>query len=261
MKNNQELNAPLLEIHKAYCKFYNMEHVNVNFVIAIDMFEEYKKLRPDHIQNGRINIKEINIYNGLTIPPFDNQNFTILISYSYLQEQIQQDKIDWIGTIAHELTHVYDFLQYKVISGYEYDEMLDYSKNRMFDYWTEFNAKVKGYLFLRKFTFADLYDRTQVEYIKTTELPFLAQYMVNECGKTKNADRQLYVVSHFLAHIYVWHELFPLDFKDDFLNNIFGENEWMNKLYVYYSKNRDLKKAYLTFDEMKEILRTNFSGI
>ena len=68
----------------------------------------------------------------------NNQNFTILISYSYLQEQIQQDKIDWIGTIAHELTHVYDFLQYKVISGYEYDEMLDYSKNRMFDYWTIF---------------------------------------------------------------------------------------------------------------------------
>ena len=61
MKNNQELNTQLFEINKVYCKFYNMELVNVNFVIAKDMFEEYKKIRPDHIQNGRININEINI--------------------------------------------------------------------------------------------------------------------------------------------------------------------------------------------------------
>lgn len=261
LESNNELNEAILKLLEDYCDFYNQEPICFKLSIVNDLAEEYKKVRPDLVSSNRININEITNYNGFTIPPKDGGDFTILLSQKYFSEEIKNKSSNWIGTIAHEITHIYDFCKFKAISGYSYDEMLDYNRNILFIYWTEFNAKVKGYLFLRKYVYKDIYDRSHVENIMQTELPYLINCLTKDFSETDNANRQLYVVSHFLAHLYVWQYLFPIDFSDDVLEQIFSDNIWMKELYKFFSNNRELEEAIKNTEQFKEILRMNFQGI
>lgn len=261
MDNVTGLENAFLKILKDYCDFYGEDPISFKLNIASDLFEEYKKIRPDLANSNRINTDEINDNNGITIPPKGDGDFTILLSQNYLMKEIENNSVNWVGTIAHEITHVYDFCKFKAISDFSYDDMLDYEKNMMFINWTEFNAKVKGYLYLRKTVFEDIYDHSQVEYIMQTELPYMINYMTEEYSKTDNANRQLYVVSHFLAHLYVWQYLFPTDFSENVLEQIFTNNDWMKELYYFFSNNRKLEDAINNTEQFKEILRMNFQGV
>lgn len=261
LDNVTGLENAFLKILKDYCDFYGEDPISFKLNIVGDLFEEYKKIRPDLANSNRINIDEINDNNGITIPPRDDGDFTILLSQAYLMEEIEKNSVNWIGTVAHEITHVYDFHRFKAISDFSYDDMLDYDKNMLFINWTEFNAKVKGYLYLRKTVFEDIYDRRQVEYIMQTELPYMIKYMYEKYSKTTNANRQLYVVSHFLAHLYVWQYLFPIDFSENVLEKIFFDNDWLRELYYFFSDNRKLEDAINNTEQFKEILRMNFKGI
>lgn len=261
MDNKNDINEAFLKILKDYCDFYGEEPISFKLNITNDLSEEYKKIRPDLIEANKINIHEINDNNGITIPPKSNGDFTILLSQKYLAEEIKNNFLNWIGTIAHEITHVYDFNKFKAISGISYDDMLDYEKNILFINWTEFNAKVRGYLYLRKKAFDDIYNRNQVEYIMQKELPYMIDYMAEEYSKTTNAYRQLYVVSHFLAHLYVWQYLFPTDFSANVIEQIFSDNNWMKELYYFFSNNRKLEDAINNTEQFKKILRMNFQGI
>ena len=261
MEKNNDLNEAFFKLLKDYCDFYDQEPISFKLNIANDLLEEYKKIRPDLASLNRINIHEINDNNGITIPPKGDGDFTIVLSQKYLTEEIEKNSVNWVGTIAHEITHVYDFCKFKAISDFSYDDMLDYEKNMMFINWTEFNAKVKGYLYLRKNVFEDIYDRNQVEYIMQTELPYMINYMTEEYSKTDNANRQLYVVSHFLAHLYVWRYLFPNDFSANVLEQIFSDNDWLKELYYFFSENRELEEAIKNTEQFKDILRMNFKGI
>ena len=261
LDNKNDINEAVFKILKDYCDFYEEEPISFKLNIAKNLSDEYKKIRPDLARSNRININEINDNNGITIPPKDDGDFTILLSKGYLTEELNKKSPNWIGTIAHEITHLYDFCKLKAISDFSYDDMLDYEKNMMFINWTEFNAKVKGYLYLRKTVFEDIYDHSQVEYIMQTELPYMIKYMYEEYSKTTNANRQLYVVSHFLAHLYVWQYLFPIDFSENVLEQIFSDNDWMRELYYFFYNNRNLEDAINNTEHFKKILRMNFQGV
>lgn len=70
-------------------------------------------------------------------------------------------------------------------------------------------------------------------------------------------------VSHFLGRLYTLQEIFPDYFTDEWIEAypLFENNEWMYKWYLFLKKNADLKSAFENFDEMKKILRQNFSWI
>lgn len=244
-----------------YCAFFEESPIEVNISITQNLFDGYKKIRPDLTESNLISADRINNNNGITILPQSGDVFTILLSYEYLKENMKSGKPDWLGTIAHELTHVYDYMEYKAITGRSYGDMLEYQDNIVFVNWTEFNAKVKGYLFLRKNCFDDIYDRTQVSYIFDKELPFLTKNMIADYNESDNANEQLYTISHFLAHFYVWQHLFPNDFTDRVLDKMLGSNIWVKKLYHFFSDNRKLEDAINNAEQFKNILRTNFKGI
>lgn len=175
--------------------------------------------------------------------------------------EVKNNRLSWIGTIAHEITHVRDYKEYaQMLSAASYDEVLT-AEHRMFQLWTEFNAKRHGYYFLRKYYFDDMTDPAQIPDIINTELPGQISFMSNEYSSTSDGWHQIYTVSQFLGRLAVWEDLFPTYFTADYIARLLTPNPWMLDLYEYLNKHRELKTAINSFSELHEIALQNFPGI
>ena len=260
---DNDFSKSLTDILADYASTCNLEPFDCQIVISDDMATSYNEIRGDLVKNGKTNLTEINQYHGLAVQPKENDGqFTILINKEYVLETITKNNVNWVGTLVHEAVHVNDLKKYfEIIKPKSYDELYDYDLHRMFIYWTEFHASAIGYYFLRKYTLENFKDTTHLEHIKNIELPYHIEYMTNEVGATDNADRQMYVIAHFLSKMAVWQYLYPDTFDDDFIQELTNSNPWMEELYRLLTKYDTLEKIYLHFDEMKEILNKHFSGM
>lgn len=188
--------------------------------------------------------------------------FTVLINKKKLLEYVSVGNMTWVGTIVHETTHVRDYTDYaELIGAVDYEDILSVDKNLCFQLWTEFNARAKGYYFVRKYTFENMFDEKQIDDIVSTELPAQEQLLFNNYHQTNNGVQQAYYVSHFLGRLYSLQKIFPSYFSDDWLNSmpLFTANKWMKDWYWFLKENDSLKSVYPKFDEMRAILRQNFS--
>lgn len=255
----------MIGILKDYYSLYNLEPVKANYQIVDDMSLEYAKLRPDHAEREPEKIETLNSYNGNMIPPKSlDGTFTILINRSKLLEYLKEDNMTWVGTIVHETTHVRDFIDYSSLLGVnDYDDILDIGNNIPFHLWTEFNARSKGYYFVRKYTFPDMFDIAQVKDIVNVELPTQEKLLYENYHRTSDGFQQAYYVSHFLGRLYSLQTIFPSYFTNNWVNEmpLFTANSWMKEWYWFLKENSTLKLAFPRFGEMRTILRQNFRGI
>ena len=108
-----------------------------------------------------------------------------------------------------------------------------------------------------------MFDKTQINDIVQIELPGQEELLYKIYHQTQDGVQQAYYVSHFLGRLYTLQEIFPDYFTDEWIEAypLFENNEWMYKWYLFLKKNADLKSAFENFDEMKKILRQNFSWI
>lgn len=260
---DNEFTQYINDILADYFSTCNIEPFDCQIIISDDMATSYQELRKDLVECGKTNLNDLNQYHGLTVQPKENDGqFTILINKEYILESITKHNVDWIGTLVHEAVHVNDFKVYfEIINPKSYDELYEWDLHRMFLYWTEFHARAIGHYFLRKYTLENFKDTAHLEHIMNTELPYHIEYMVNEVGATNNADRQMYVIAHFLGRIAVWQYLYPDTFDDSFIKELTNSNPWMEELYCLFTKYDTLEKIYPHFDEMEEILNKHFSGM
>lgn len=230
-------------------------------VIADDMADAYKNVRGDLVEKGRTNLAELNNYHGLTVQPLDNDGeFTILLNKEYVLETVTKNNVNWIGTLVHEATHVNDFKDYfKIVTPKSYDELYDYDLHRIFLYWTEFHARAIGHYFLRKYTLENFKDVSHIDYILETELPYHMNYLVQAVGATQDADRQMYVIVHFLGRVAVWQYLYPEIFNSDFIRELTHNNPWMKDLYDVFVKYKSLNEIYPHFAEAETIIMNHYS--
>lgn len=245
-----------------YASTCGVEPFNGKVIIADNMADSYKKIRNDLVEKGKINLNEVNKYHGLTIQPLKNDGkFTILLNSEYVLETLNQNNVDWIGTLVHEATHVNDFKDYfRIIQPKSYDELCEYALHRIFLYWTEFHAKAIGYYFLRKYALENFKAASHIDYILNTEIPFHIDYLVQEVGATQDVDRQMYIIAHFLSRIAVWQYLYPEAFNLDFICELMNSNPWMKDLYEVFVNYKSLDEIYPHFDEVEEIIMNHYFG-
>lgn len=264
MEEKQIAKKLFSDILADYFATYNVDPFSVNINIVDDMWEGYLKIRPDHAEMNSKEMEEFQRKNkGTAIPPqrYDDL-FTILLQREYLEECVRNNKVDWIGTLVHEVAHVNDFMQFsKIVGVRNYDIILNRDNYRMFHLWTEFNAKVKGYYFLRKYTFGEVQNEEQVKFIVDTELPYHIKDLFEVYHSTNNGDWQMYYVVHFLGRLYVWQKLFPQYFTERSIKDMLTSNIWMYELYMFLSTHTKLEDAYRDFKGMKNILKQNFDGL
>ena len=133
----------------------------VNFCLSDNMEQKYKEIRPDHEEKFSKLIEHIIKCNALTITPSQtSENFYVLIDLKYFVESLEKNN-NWAGTVAHELTHIYDMIKYADLIGcHDYDTILDLYRHWMFNIWTEYHAKVIRHYCVNKYFFKDVYNKS-----------------------------------------------------------------------------------------------------
>lgn len=136
------MNEFLTGIVGDYFSEYGYEPLKLAISLADDIWDEYLKVRPDHKQmlDGQ---RPLPSFHGTIATPVElDGTFTIIIDNQYSKTTLKENPGAWIGTIIHELTHTIDYRDYaRLVQATSYDEILDTSRHRMFQLWTEFNAR------------------------------------------------------------------------------------------------------------------------
>lgn len=261
--SSDQLTNLVSEILSDYASTCRVEPYDGKIIISGDMADAYKEIRGDLVKKRKINTDELNKYHGLTVQPLDNNGkFTILLNLKYVSESKTKGNVDWLGTLIHEATHVNDFKDYfKIIHPASYDELYEFNLHRIFLYWTEFHARATGHYFLRKYSLNNFKDKSHISYILETELPFHINYLVQETSATQEADRQMYVIMHFLGRIAVWQYLYPETFDDNFIQELTNSNQWLKELYAILIKYKSLNEIYPHFDELETIIDKHYADI
>lgn len=254
-----KFNELLNQIVVDYFKSCNCEAISLSIIFSDDIWETYLNIRPDH--RSKLPEQRPSFNDTIATPVELEGIFTVIIDNQYFLQEINNNRLSWIGTITHEITHVRDFKEYaQIVSAANYDEILT-AEHRMFQLWTEFNAKRHGYYFLRKHNFDDITDLAQIPDIINVELPGQIAYMRKEYDSTTDGWHQIYLVSQFLGRLAVWEDLFPTFFTEKFIADLLASNPWMLNLYEYLNNHRELKTAINSFSELHEIVLQNFPGI
>lgn len=260
INNNGELSKIIQELLNDYASTCRVEPFNGKIIITDNIQETYMQLRKDLIDLNKTNVTGLERYHGLTVQPANVDGaFTIVLNQNYIIESINNQNIDWVGTLIHEAVHVNDFKDYfNIVLPSSYDELYDYNLHRPFLYWTEFHARAIGHYFLRKYTLEDFENNAHIENLINIELPFQINYMTMEVNKTNDADRQMYVIVHFLGRLAVWQYLYPEIFNSEFIDNLMHSNPWMKELYDLFKRYKTLNEIFSYFNEIQNILDRHF---
>lgn len=253
----------LLEILTDYFDTFSIEQPTIpEYRIVDDIAKEYLALRPDVLKKSYATEDSLNKYNGFAIPPQEaSDGFTVLINKNILIEALNENRMDWVGTIAHETTHVQDYAQYaRILGTEEYNEILSIDKHGMFNLWTEINARAKGYYFTRKYTVGEenLQCDELLPDILNREIPLQSERLFQQYHATTNGFEQAYLVAQYIGRLYTLHILYPNQFTDEWIKQHFGVNSWMTDWYLFYKEYNTLESAVLHFEKMKDILLHNF---
>ena len=219
-------------------------------------FIQYQ-MRP--AQKSKLNYPLPSYHATIVLPQKIDDTSTILIDNNYLLDNKQKGNPAWIGTIAHETTHVKDYTEYAQIIGVtNYDDLFDTPEHHLFQIWTEFNARRHGHYFFRKYAYDKTDNPDRISIIIQTELPFQINYMKEQCLSSSDSWNQIYTVTQFMGRLSVWKELFPESSVLENLKEIFEDNDWMLDFFNFLDSNRILEDALNNFDKLREILNRDF---
>lgn len=232
-------------INQCYEYFqYDRDEVKVNFTLSSNMANDCERLRPNE---NIIDRKSVNTMNGLMLlPKHIDETFDIIINADSIIKYTLDNSMTWVNTIAHELTHVYDYQN--LINKEELNEIngeLFWLKYKTFYYWSEFHAKREGYRFLYHWLkAADAFksDDEHIKHIVEIELvPKLADLLITLSGLNNN-DR-VYELMHFLGRYSVWNDLYPREFTSDKLKLAIPLRE-INNIYDILYQYKDFEQIY-----------------
>lgn len=255
-----------MNIDDAILEFYtftNIKKMNVEIIITDDIYlEKVKHSNNINRENIIMNKEWIESLNGTVCEPLNlEDSYIILINKNYMEKS---ENYEWVGTVCHELTHVWDYIEYSKIKGYDSYEVLREDSNiNMFLQWSEFHARYIGHYVLRKILHQhELKSQIALIDLLQRELPFQMKSFFDNYNDPKNYGNQLYFIMHFLGRLKVWMELFPNYFKNDVIKHILGkDNEWLNELFIFLNKNDTVELVNDKFNDMEKIIMKNFNII
>lgn len=250
----------MMTIDEVIVEFYlftKIKEINVEIIITDDIYSE--KIKYSNVNNRESILKQkawIESLNGSISEPTNlNDKFIVLINKSYIENC---ENNEWVGTVCHELTHVWDYIEYAKIKGYKtYEELANDVKFNLFIHWSEFHARYVGHYILRKVLQPGvLKTEMALNDLLRRELPFQINYFVYNYNDSQNNGNQLYYIMQFLGRLKVWIELFPEYFKEDVIKQILGEdNKWLNELFKFLNKYDTLELVKDKLDEIENILK------
>ena len=110
-----------MTINDAISEFYaftNAKEMNLEIIVTDDMYSEKVRYSNDknkeNIKNQKAWIETLN--GSISEPTNLDDKFIVLISKNYIEKC---ENYEWVGTLCHELTHVWDHIEYAKAKGYK----------------------------------------------------------------------------------------------------------------------------------------------
>ena len=237
------INNNLMEcdIIKSFMNKYEFpKELKIKLVITNDLDEEYQK----HLKNYNKQYDYVSVfdYNGITcVPNTTDEETTLLINYDKI-EKLNENNLEVICTIFHELIHAKDYYTYfkKYFNG-KYDSSHHRDSTYGFTYWSEFNAKRVSYLEYCKLIHGDkIKSRENLSNIINIEL----SNQNEELDRLLNDEESdiediIYNLMLYLGRYSIWEELF---------SDVFSNNRKFSK---------ELLKYEPIVDELFNLLKNN----
>lgn len=202
--------------------------------------------------------------NGTIVMPMDNKD----IFYILISNKVLKDNYIFIGTVIHELTHIYDYIDFaKTFCNNNFREIDNHSLSQPFYFWTEFNARRYGYLYLRETILSnvEMNEDEQINHIKIIEYPMHYKNLQADLQKykeSKDERKYIYDIIQFMGRIYVWEKSFPNELKidnlvPDYLISVYGKK--ILNLYFTLKSMIDFDTAISMIDELKDNINDLFN--
>ena len=249
------------EVISEFYLFTKIKKMNVEIIITDDIYIEKVKYSNDKNRDSIKNQKDwIETLNGSISEPMNlKDKFIILINKKYIEKC---ENFEWVGTVCHELTHVWDYIEYAKEKGYDtYEELVEDSNINVFLQWSEFHARYVGHYILRKVLQPGVL-KSEIALIDLLqrEIPFQINSFVESYNSSENNGNQLYYIMQFLGRLKVWIELFPNYFKEDVIEQILGEdNKWLNELFAFLNKHDTVELVKDKLDKIENILNNSLN--
>ncbi|MEX1307443.1 MAG: hypothetical protein AB1Z19_02865 [Eubacteriales bacterium] len=243
-------NGTLDQIKNDFFSLFGLSKFEFDTIICDDLQTYFFALRPD--LKGRVT-GDLNKFNGTIVHPKSNQgNFTLLINKDYYDKTTAKGTNEWMGTFAHEATHIVDYKAYLGLSGAaDYDEIRYSGKYNMFFFWTEFHARKNGYYFWQKQTGVE-YNEVRLQVIKAQEYPFQKKYLLEKYKSTDDEQKLMYYLCQFMGRLAVWEAAFPNFFDSARIKAILDKFDGpLNDFYTFFKENTHLAKAFNNFGQLK----------
>ncbi len=251
------MNETLDKIKNDFFILFALSKFEFDAIICDALEARFFALRPDlkGIVTG-----DLNQFNGTMVhPQKKNGTFTLLINQKYVDKTEANGTRSWLGTFAHEATHIVDYRAYLGLSGAaDYDEIRYSGRHEMFFYWTEFHARKNGYYFWQKQTGVE-YDDMRLKVITVQEYPFQKNELLKQLNASPSEQKRMYYLCQFLGRLSVWEDAYPDFFAAEKVNTIlenFGSS--VVELYRFFRVNADLNITANSFQELELVVNKIF---
>ena len=238
--------------------------VSVEIILTDNLNYTHAELRPDVKQQLLAENPQSDFNGRMVVPISLDDPIHILLNTIKMQEYTNDGSMTWIGSFAHEYTHAIDYFQMARLEGLTaYDPLEKAEQYLMFQMWTEYHARKRGYSFLRRFLSAcgavSVESDAQLKHISTREWPFHRRRFYQEYHADNNGKNQMYLTMQILGRYSVWADLFPESFNEDSLSVDFPETRWIVDLFRFLYTHESLEEVYPVFGEFEDVFRENWS--
>ena len=250
-------------IKRYYDIYPGSPQVPVDIKLTDNLNSTHAELRPDVKNQLLAENPQIDFNGRMVLPVSLDDPIHILLNTTKVQEYTNDGSMTWIGTIAHEFTHAIDYYQMARMEGLTtYAPLEKAEQYLMFQMWTEYHARKRGYCFLRKFLSAagavSVESDAQLKHISTKEWPFHRQRFYQEYHADNNGKNQMYLTMQILGRYSVWADLFPESFNEDSLSVDFPGTRWIVDLFWFLYTHESLEEVYPVFGELEDVFRENW---
>ena len=195
-------------------------------------------------------------FNGTMIYPNNVEGeYHVIISKQYAEGFFKEGYPAFLTTIAHEITHAYDYSDYiKKFRIQDMDQVTRIEPYEMFHHWTEYHARCCG----TEFFYADFLkdgfgnNKNLEQYIAGAK-DFKELYDKQNASNPSAWDKTNAAMA-LLGRMKAWDNMFPHKFSPEAIDKVFVCDEWLLKIYKFLYSINSTDEALEKLSEFKELV-------
>lgn len=266
----KELIKTINRIMKSYIRFFKVKNLNVQIVLADDMYEAQKNY--GFVENTEKSLDEATARKNwkyvaacMKYPKKMSEPFTLIFKKPYLARSPIHELY---RLVFHELTHIVDYRDYARLNNLaSYEQLFKSNESVLFQHWSEYHAERRGYAAWLKHRYGirmDIADghgsqnKINIMHQETvSNIKYYGEHYTNTAEY--GSSRQVYFTMHLLARMSIWHQMLPIQVSEILSKDPFDYKgvEWIKKLMVLFQKYPNIEQMNNHFFDIAVIVSEN----